>query len=321
MQVNRIAVVIPCYRVKAHILGVLQRIGPECWRIYVIDDLCPEKTGDFVRENTIDPRVSVLYNTNNLGVGGAVREGYQRAMAEGAVVIVKIDGDGQMDPALIPKFVQPILDGEADYTKGNRFYDPDYIARMPFARICGNAALSFMTKLSSGYWESFDPTNGYTAIQASVAAMLPLSKISQRYFFESDMLFRLNTIRAVVRDIPMRSVYGSEVSNLHIGKVLVEFTVKHAVNTFKRICYNYYLRNFSLASLELIIGVIAIGFGGIFGTIEWIASSTSGRDATAGTVMLAALPILLGIQFMLAFFNYDIISTPRYPISRKVAHL
>ena len=140
MQANRIAVVIPCYRVKAHILSVLQSIGPECWRIYVIDDLCPEKTGDFVRENTKDPRVSVLYNTNNLGVGGAVREGYQRAIGEGAEVIVKIDGDGQMDPALIPKFVQPIMDGEADYTKGNRFYNPDYIAQMPFARIGGNAA-------------------------------------------------------------------------------------------------------------------------------------------------------------------------------------
>ncbi len=321
MQANRIAVVIPCYRVKAQILSVLQKIGPECWRIYVVDDKCPEKTGDYVRENTTDPRVSVLYNTNNLGVGGAVREGYKRAIGDGAVVIVKIDGDGQMDPHLITQFVQPIIDGEADYTKGNRFYNPDYISQMPLARICGNAILSFMTKLSSGYWELFDPTNGYTAIHASVAAMLPLSKISPRYFFESDILFRLNTIRAVVRDIPMRSVYGSEVSNLHIGRVLPEFAAKHVLNTLKRICYNYYLRNFSLASIELIVGVVAIGFGGVFGAIKWLASVSSGREASAGTVMLAALPVMLGIQFILAFFNYDIISTPRYPISRRAEHL
>ena len=321
MQINRIAVVIPCYRVKAHILSVLEKLGPECWRIYVVDDKCPEQTGDYVRENTTDPRVSVLYNTQNLGVGGAVREGYKRAISDGALVIVKIDGDGQMDPDLITQFVRPIIDGEADYTKGNRFYNLDYISQMPVARIFGNAILSFMTKLSTGYWELFDPTNGYTAIHASVAAMLPLSKISPRYFFESDILFRLNTIRAVVRDIPMRSVYGSEVSNLHIGRVLPEFTAKHVLNTLKRICYNYYLRNFSLASIELIVGIMAIGFGGIFGTIKWLASSSSGGAATAGTVMLAALPVMLGIQFVLAFFNYDIISTPRYPISRKVVHL
>ena len=321
MHLDRIAVVIPCYRVKAQILSVLQRIGPECWRIYVVDDKCPEQTGDYVRENAADPRVTVLYNTHNRGVGGAVCEGYKKAIADGAVVIVKVDGDGQMDPGVLPRFVQPIMDGEADYTKGNRFYNPEYVAKMPLVRMCGNAALSFMTKLSSGYWESFDPTNGYTAIHASVAAMLPLSKISQRYFFESDILFRLNTLRAVVRDIPMPSVYGSEVSNLHIGKILVEFAAKHTVNTIKRICYNYYLRNFSLASLELILGVIAIGFGVIFGTIKWVASASTGRDASAGTVMLAALPVMLGIQFVLAFFNYDITSTPRYPISRKVGHL
>lgn len=321
MQINRIAVVVPCYRVKAHILGVLQSIGPECSRIYVVDDKCPEKTGDYVRENTRDPRVSVLYNTNNLGVGGAVLEGYKEAISDGAVVIVKIDGDGQMDPGLIKQFVQPIIDGEADYTKGNRFYNPAYIAQMPLARVFGNAVLSFMTKLSSGYWDLFDPTNGYTAIHASVAAMLPVSKISQGYFFESDMLFRLNTFRAVVMDIPMRSAYGSEVSNLHIGRILAEFTAKHMLNTLKRICYNYYLRSFSLASIELVIGVIAIGFGIIFGTSRWVASASLGREATAGTVMLAALPVMLGIQFVLAFFNYDIISTPRYPISRKVVHL
>jgi dolichol-phosphate mannosyltransferase len=321
MQISRIAVVIPCYKVKAHIAGVLRDIGPECWRVYVVDDKCPQKTGDYVREHTTDPRVSLIYNTNNLGVGGAVLEGYKKAIDDGAVVIVKIDGDGQMDPRLIREFVQPIIDREADYTKGNRFYNPDYISRMPVARIFGNAVLSFLTKLSSGYWDLFDPTNGYTAIHASVAAMLPFSKISQRYFFESDILFRLNTIRAVVRDIPMRSVYGSEVSNLHIGKILPEFAVKHVVNTSKRICYNYYLRNFSLASIELVIGLIAIGFGTIFGTIKWVASASLGREASAGTVMLAALPVMLGIQFVLAFFNYDIISTPRYPISRKVVHL
>lgn len=318
MPLSRIAVVIPCYRVKAQILAVLQKIGPECWKIYVIDDQCPEQTGDYVKSNVSDPRIAVVYNTENLGVGGAVIEGYKRAIADGATVIVKVDGDGQMNPELIRQFVQPIIDGLADYTKGNRFYNLDYISRMPVIRIVGNAVLSFMTKLSSGYWDLFDPTNGYTAIHASVAAMLPLDKISKRYFFESDVLFRLNTVRAVVIDIPMQPAYGAEISNLHLTKILPEFLVKHTKNTFKRIFYNYYLRNFSLASIELIAGIIAIGFGSVFGTLSWIASAATGEEASAGTVMLAALPIMLGIQFVLAFFNYDISSTPRYPISRKM---
>lgn len=320
MPGTKIAVVIPCYRVKAHILGVLRGIGPECWRIYVVDDQCPEKTGEYVRATTSDPRLSVLYTQTNLGVGGAVRVGYQQAIADGAAVIVKIDGDGQMDPRLIPQFVQPILEGAADYTKGNRFYSLEYVAGMPAFRIVGNAILSFMTKLSSGYWDLFDPTNGYTAIHASVAALLPLAKISPRYFFESDVLFRLNTIRAVVKDIPMRAVYGSESSGLRIGRILPEFIAKHVVNTVKRVFYNYYLRNFSLASIELVLGILAIGFGAIFGTIKWMASIELGKEATAGTVMLAALPVMLGIQFVIAFFNYDILSTPRNPIGRNVVH-
>ncbi len=259
----------------------------------------------------------MIYNSSNLGVGGAVIEGYKKAIADGASILVKIDGDGQMDPRLIRQFVRPILDGQADYTKGNRFYDLDNITRMPKVRIVGNAILSFMTKLSSGYWDLFDPTNGYTAIHASVAAMLPLDKLSKRYFFESDILFRLNAIRAVVIDIPMRPIYDSETSNLNIQKILPEFVKNHTVNTVKRIFYNYYLRNFSLASIELVIGIISITFGVIFGAINWAESTSTGQEATAGTVMLAALPIMLGIQFVLAFFNYDISSTPRYPISRN----
>ena len=319
LQTNmvKIAAIVPCYKTKAQILSVLNGIGPECWRIYVIDDKCPEGTGEHVEANVSDPRVTVIYNAENIGVGGAVIEGYKKAIADGATILVKIDGDGQMDPKLIKQFAQPIIEGHADYTKGNRFYDLDSITKMPGIRILGNAVLSFMTKLSSGYWDLFDPTNGYTAIHASVVAMLPLEKISRRYFFESDILFRLNTIRAVVVDIPMRPVYGSEVSNLDIQKAMLEFLKKHAANTFKRIFYNYYLRNFSLASIELFVGVVSITFGTIFGAISWAESSATGNEASAGTVMLAALPIMLGIQFVIAFFSYDIGAIPRYPISKK----
>jgi len=232
-------------------------------------------------------------------------------------IIVKVDGDGQMDPSLIPDFIAPIAAGEADYTKGNRFFDLEEIRAMPRMRIFGNAVLSFMTKLSSGYWDVFDPTNGYTAIHKDVARHLPLKKISHRYFFETDMLFRLNILRAVVVDIPMSAKYGDEVSNLKISKIVGEFFFKHVRNFWKRIFYNYYLRDMSLASIELPLGVLMLIGGFFFGGYHWISSWQAGSQTPAGTVMLAAMPIIVGLQFILAFLSYDISSMPRRVLHSK----
>lgn len=179
---TKIAVVIPSYKVVGHILNVINTIGPEVCRVYIVDDCCPDGTGAFVQANAKDDRVVVIYHKENQGVGGAVTTGYKAAIEDGMDIIVKVDGDGQMDPSLIPDFVAPIIDGEADYTKGNRFFDLEGIHAMPKVRLFGNAALSFMTKISSGYWDLFDPTNGYTAIHRDVARHLPLNKISRRYF-------------------------------------------------------------------------------------------------------------------------------------------
>jgi len=306
-----IAVVIPSFRVREHVLGVIATIGPQVDRIYVVDDACPDGSGDHVEAQCHDPRVRVVRHAQNRGVGGAVLTGYRQALADGAQVIVKVDGDGQMDPALIPAFVAPILRGEADYTKGNRFYDLSQIGRMPVIRIFGNAVLSFMAKLSTGYWDLFDPTNGFTAIHAEAARLLPPDRISERYFFETDMLFRLNTFRAVVVDIPMDARYGSEVSNLRISRILTEFLFKHVRNFGKRIFYNYFLRDLSVASLELLFGLGMMIFGTGYGLFHWQQSLLAGTTTPAGTVMLAALPALIGLQLLLAFVGYDIASVPR----------
>ncbi|WP_254050953.1 glycosyltransferase family 2 protein [Zoogloea sp. LCSB751] len=313
----RVAVVIPSYKVKRHILDVIGRIGPECSRIYVVDDCCPDGSGEFVRQNCGDPRVVVLQNEVNQGVGGAVMHGYQVAIRDGMDIFVKIDGDGQMDPALIPDFIEPIVAGEADYTKGNRFFDLEEIHAMPKVRLFGNAALSFITKLSSGYWDLFDPTNGYTAIHRDVARHLPFGKISRRYFFETDLLFRLNTLRAVVVDVPMDAHYGDEVSNLKISKVAGEFLLKNIRNFGKRIFYNYYLRDMSVGSIELPLGVLMMLAGGIFGAYHWIQSASRGLTTPAGTVMLAAIPLLMGLQFILAFVAGDMASVPRRVLHRR----
>ena len=320
-QPLRIAVVIPSYKVTQHILGVLAEFGPEVGKIYVVDDRCPDRSGDFVEARCKDPRVVVLRHEHNQGVGGAVMTGYQAAVADGAEVIVKVDGDGQMDPALIQHFAEPILSGEADYTKGNRFFNLERIHEMPKLRMFGNAALSFITKLSSGYWDVFDPTNGYTAIHADVARRLPFAKISRRYFFESDMLFRLNTLRAVVVDIPMDARYADEVSNLKISRILGEFLVKHSRNLGKRLFYNYYLRDMSLASIELPLGLLMMTFGIFFGGYHWFDSLGRGTATPAGTVMLAAIPLLMGLQFVLAFLAYDIASVPRRILHRKIVRM
>lgn len=314
----RLAVVIPSYKVKKHVLEVIAGIGPEVRTIYVVDDCCPENSGRYVESACRDERVRVLFHATNQGVGGAIVTGYRQALADGADIIVKVDGDGQMDPAMIPPLVSPIDAGFADYTKGNRFYFLEGLPQMPFMRIIGNAALSIIAKFSTGYWDIFDPTNGFTAIHRRAAERLPLDKIERRFFFESDMLFRLNTIRAVVLDIPMAARYGDEESNLNILRSIPEFSRKHLANILKRVFYNYYLRDFNVASLEILLGVAVFLFGVVFGTMMWLNSLQTGVPATSGTVMLAALPVLIGVQLVLAFLSADVGNVPRTPLQKRL---
>lgn len=310
----RTAVVIPCYRVIRHVGDVIDGIGPEVERIYCVDDACPEGSGDWIEHNVKDQRVIVLRNDLNEGVGGAVVHGYRRAITEGFDIVVKVDGDGQMDPSLIPLFIAPIVRGEADYTKGNRFWDLAELKQMPLMRRIGNLGLSFMAKASSGYWDIFDPTNGYTAIHCAVADRLSLGSLSKRYFFETDLLYRLNTIRAVVRDVPMDAKYGDEISNLKITKVLFEFLIKHVRNTCARTGYNYFLRDFTAASLQLLFGMALLVFGLAFGALNWWQYANANLATPLGTVMIATISIVSGLQFFLAFASYDIANVPRVPL-------
>ncbi len=297
-----------------HIIDVIARVPKQIWRIYVVDDHCPLASGDHVTVNCPDSRVIVLRHSVNQGVGGAVMTGYERALMDGADVIVKIDGDGQMDPCLISRFTDPILNGHADYTKGNRFFDLENLRTMPKVRLVGNAFLSFINKLSTGYWDVFDPTNGYTAIHGSVARRLASKKISKRYFFESDILFRLSILRAVVLDVPMHAHYGNEISNLSIRKAVPEFLLKHMKNFCKRIFYNYYLRDVSVASFQLPLGLLFFLGGVMYGSYQWLAFAAKGIAAPTGTVVFPVMCILVGTQLLLAFINSDVNSVPRIPI-------
>lgn len=313
-----VAVIIPCYKVTRHIQGVVASLGSDVHAIYCVDDACPDASGDFIERNVNDPRIRVLRHAQNKGVGGAVMTGYKAAIADGHSILVKVDGDGQMEGRLVANFIAPIARGEADYTKGNRFWDLGRIGDMPLVRRIGNLGLSFLAKASSGYWDVFDPTNGFTAIHAEVAAALPFDSISERYFFETDILFRLNTMRAVVVDVPMDARYADEVSGLKVSKILFEFSAKHLRNTFKRIMYRYFLRDISIASFELVVGSALLLFSLVFGIWNWVSYAQSESAAPVGTIMVAVVTFVSGLQFLLAFANFDIASVPRQPLHPRL---
>ena len=317
MANTRIAVVVPCYKETAKILQTLESIPDIVDVIYCVDDGCPDQTGALVDRKCQDPRVTVITHEQNQGVGGAVISGYRAALGSDIDVVVKIDGDGQMDPALLPIIMRPVVDGTADYAKGNRFFIPADLERMPRVRIFGNAVLSFLSKFSSGYWQVFDPTNGYTAIHTDALRLLPLDKLKKNYFFESDMLFRLSTIRAVVKDVPQRAVYQDEQSGISLIKVIPAFTVGHMRNFLARVFYNYFLRDFHLASLEWVFGPVLLMFAIVFGLTNWIEARTLGIEASAGTVMLSALPFLAGLQLLLSAIGFDVDNQPTTPIQGK----
>jgi glycosyltransferase involved in cell wall biosynthesis len=292
----------------------------------VVDDGCPEATGDQVDREAGDPRVSVLRSGRNLGVGGATKRGYAQALHDGADVIVKLDADGQMDPAFIPLLVAPVLSGRADYAKGNRFAPQHRTPRepgpgtsrpMPPVRRLGNNVLSFLHKGVTGYWSIIDPTNGYTAIHRRALNSIDLQAVADCYFFETDMLFQLNLADAVVHDVPLPAHYAGEVSSLRVRTALVRFPLLSADRFLRRIGIKYFLQDFNVASLEILLGLPLVAAGAGFGFYRWMAALESGVANTAGTVMFAALPIILGFQLLLSAVSYDVFNTPRVPLSQR----
>ena len=312
----KVAVVIPCYGVSSQILNVLASM-PECVNdIFVVDDGCKEQSGRLVEISISDPRVSVIFRETNGGVGAAVVTGYEAAIKSGAEIIVKVDGDGQMDPSQIPTLIAPVLVQDADYCKGNRFSKLRDTRGMPILRIIGNLGMTILAKFSTGYWSISDPTNGFTAIHIELLKRLPLSSISQNYFFETDMLFHLYAAEARVVDVPFPAVYAGEQSNLRPMKVLLPFLACHIRNFWLRVWMQYAIREQSGTFISLVAGLIFTGFGLTFGVTSWIRNAAAGEYTNAGTVMIVGLSILIGFQLLVRFIQTDSQrspSKPRYP--------
>jgi glycosyltransferase involved in cell wall biosynthesis len=279
-------------------------------QIVCVDDACPQASGTYI-ESLGFANVTVIYNPVNLGVGGAVKAGYLHALAHGkADIFVKIDGDGQMPGEKIAELAQPIAQGSADYVKGNRFYYLSNLKGMPLKRLIGNSALSFFTKLSSGYWDLMDPTNGFTAISRGKLAQLELDRIDNRYFFESDMLCKLYLLDTVVKDYPMKARYADENSSLRPLRVAAPFLLKNMRNTLQRIFYTYFVRDFNAGSLALVLHLLLGAFGLIYGAVNWVETFETSQARAPGVVMLAALCIIFSVQFLIFFLTVDIQNSP-----------
>jgi glycosyltransferase involved in cell wall biosynthesis len=307
-----ITVVIPCYNVSRHIEDVIKKLPAEVNWIIAVNDRSKDDTENVLsRIQGENRKVVVINHEENQGVGGAMITGFKRSIELKSDITIKIDGDDQMDSSYLPAFIKPILDNKADYTKGNRFRDFKALRKMPVLRRFGNLGLSFMIKAASGYWNIFDPNNGFVAISNEMLKTIDINKIHKRYFFESSMLIELYHAEAVIQEIPMKARYGDEVSNLSLTRTLFGFPPKLLKAFIRRIILKYFLFDFNIASLYLLFGVPLFLFGLVYGIVNFIEFGSSHTPAPTGTVVIPTLLIIMGFQLLLSATSYDISNYPK----------
>lgn len=305
-----IFVVIPAFNEEEHIVRVVESIPAFVKGIVAVDDGSSDTTLEklsLIKE----PRLIVISHGSNQGVGGATISGFRAALDKQADIIVKVDGDGQMDTRLLPKLLDPLVHGGYHYAKGNRFLFPTELGKMPKPRLIGNFMLTFLIKLSSGYWKVFDPQNGYVAIKSEALKFINLTKIAPGYFFENDLLIHLNIHNFRVIDVPMPAIYADEKSSMKISRVLLGFPCYLIQRFWYRIYHKYILRDFSPIGLFYLLGALLLTWGVFFGGYTWWHALASGSPATTGTVMASVLPFLVGFQMVLQAISLEINETPK----------
>ncbi|MCX8148590.1 glycosyltransferase family 2 protein [Thermaurantimonas aggregans] len=303
---EQIAIVIPCFNVGNHINDVHKKIPKFIDYIICINDCSIDDTlNKLLHLRSIDNRLLIINHKKNLGVGGAVKSGFVKAIELNCDIIFKIDGDDQMDLSYIPMMINKLKD--SDFVKGNRFADLSVIKKMPVIRRFGNFILSFLIKVSSGYWDIFDPTNGYFGITKDLLKKINLNNLNNRYFFESSLIIELYYHSAIINEIAMPPIYGNEKSNLSITKTLFTFPFYLLKYFLKRILYRYYLYDFNIGSIYIFFGSILFLFGSIFGVYNWFYYSSLKIGAPTGTIIISMLTIVLGFQLILSAIQYDMI--------------
>jgi glycosyltransferase involved in cell wall biosynthesis len=308
-----IAVAIPYYNAARHIAGVVSKLPSFVDAVIITDDKSPEPLPESEVRAAAKPgtEVVVLRHDTNKGVGGATLTGFQYAIDNGYDIVVKIDADDQMDTAYLPHLLKPVLKKNAEMAKGNRFRDVNALRSMPLTRRIGNLALSFLTKMATGYWNNFDPNNGFLAIRTSTLKRIDFAKLSHRYFFETSLIAQLYFLKARIKDVSMPAIYAGEKSSMVVWKMPLVFSSSLLKVFVKRISKEYFLYDFNIASLYLLFGLPLFLFGIVYGTIEWVHYSSMNVPAPTGTIMMVALSIILGFQLLLQAIQYDIFNTPK----------
>jgi dolichol-phosphate mannosyltransferase len=302
----RVGVVLPAYRAERSVAAVIAGLPLEISDVFVVDDASPDGTAAVVGALS-DSRVRLLRHDSNRGVGGALKTGYRAALEAGCEIIVKVDSDGQMDPAFLPDLVRPLLTGEAGYAKGNRLWSLSAARGMPFPRLVGNLFLSMATKAVSGYWNVLDPTNGFTAARADVLSRLDLAHVQDGYFFETSMLVELHLLRVPVRDILMPARYhDSTESSLRLVPTSLEFGGRLVLSLLRRLALEYILLDIRPGSILGACGALLTLFGAVFGGYHWYVGEVTGQNSLPGTVMVAAVPFIVGLQLLLQALLLDI---------------
>ncbi|SHF56864.1 Glycosyltransferase involved in cell wall bisynthesis [Arenibacter palladensis] len=309
----KIAVVIPFYNASNEILLVISKLPDYIQNVIIVDDQSPTPLPKADIEKLVPSKTTVYFleNQTNLGVGGATKRGFEKAIGIGAEIIIKVDADDQMDLGYLPELLDPLIANKCDVAKGNRFRDLRALRSMPLARRIGNLGLSFLIKSATGYWHNFDPTNGFLALKTDVVKKLDFSKLANRYYFETSLLSQLYFEKAAIKDVAMPAIYGEEKSSMKIWQMPFVFGARLTSTFVKRIVKEYFLYDFNIGSVYLLFGFPLFMFGLIFGITEWIYYASINTFAPTGTIMIVTLSIILGFQLILQAIQYDIINAPK----------
>jgi dolichol-phosphate mannosyltransferase len=307
-----VAVVIPCYNVAEHIEQVIRALPADISYIVTVNDCSVDETERLLLQlQQENAKIIYLKHERNQGVGGAMLTGFRKSLELDAAVTIKLDGDNQMDPSYIPQLIKPLAENKADYTKGNRFRDFQALKQMPMIRRIGNLVLGFLIKVASGYWNIFDPTNGFVAISNAMLRTIDFERIHKRFFFESSMLIELYHANAVIKEIPMKARYGLETSTLSVTRTVIGFPPRLLFALLRRIVLRYYLFDFNIASAYILCGLPLFIFGWLFGLMKFVQYANSHIRAPTGTVVIPTLLIILGFQLLLSAVNYDVTNYPK----------
>jgi len=304
LEGKRVAVVVPAHDEERLVIDTLGGIPDLVDRVYVVDDASADATAENAG-SVGDPRVEVIRHERNLGVGAAIVAGYRRAAEEGIDVTCVMAGDNQMDPSELAGLVEPVARGEVEYAKANRLFSGEAWEVIPHTRFFGNAVLSLLTKIASGYWHVADSQAGYTAISLGALRRLDLDRLYPRYGFPNDVLVHLNIQNARVRDVPSRPIYDvGEVSGIRLRSVVPRISWLLFKAFWWRLAQKYVIRDFHPLVFFYAFGALMTLVGLFLGALE-VVLRIFGNQITPATIVLVAVLLIAGLQLTLFAMWFD----------------